>query len=60
MFFIWEVISFRSWAAHMLSIIQITGRFAPSISTIAAGVSPPCGSSEGLVKIGRNAMRSMR
>lgn len=52
MLFIWEVISFRSRAVHMLSIIQITGGFAQSISTIAAGVSPPCGSSEQLVKQG--------
>lgn len=43
MLFIWEVISFRSQAVHMLSIIHITGGFAQRISTIAAGVSPPGG-----------------
>lgn len=59
MFFIWEVISFRSWAVHMISIIQITGGFAPSILTTAAGVSPPCGSSKWLVKAGCNGVNSM-
>lgn len=52
MFFIREVISFRSWAVHMLCIIQITGGFAPSILTTAAGAGPPCGSSEGFVQTG--------
>lgn len=53
MLFIWEVISFRSRAVHMLSIIHITGGFAQGISTIAAAVGPPGGSRD-------TAMNSIR
>lgn len=60
MFFIWEGISFRSWALHMLSIIQIMRGFALSISTTAAGVSSPGGRSKWLVKAGGNEMNSVR